>query len=501
MTSTPQADGDRGEAAREDILDTDEAGPRVIRGSLLQLAGYVVGTIATVASSAVVIRHLGKTDTGRFLTVTALITIVTGASELGLGGVATREYAADRGRDGHRYLSNLLGIRLVLTIVGLFVATAFAVAVGYATVAVQGTLVLGACAFGIVAQQSWSIPLTVQLRFGWIAGIQLAMQVGIAIEAVLLALAGAGLLPFFALQMPVVVPALVVTAMIGGRDARVAPAFELEEWRRMVSRIVPYSIAVVLSIMYFRIAQILVSVLSTTAQTAEYGVPFRVLEALTAIPPLLVSTALPVLARAARDDFARFGYVSRRLLETALIAGGFLVLAVFLGARVAIDVIAGAGYAHSVVVLRILVFALLGTFVIGARGYALLSLDRLRAMMVSNIVALVVVLVVGGLLASADGAIGAAIGMLAAELSLAVCYEIALSYREPALRVSAGLVARVAACMVAAGAVPLALSLSPIPAAAVGEALYVIALLALGLIPPEIRHALTSRPRAKATCP
>lgn len=491
-----ERDGDQGARTQGDILDTEHAGPRVIRGSLLQLAGYVIGTLATVVSSAVVIRHLGKTDTGRFLTVTALITIVMGSSELGLGGVATREYAADRGRDGHRYLSNLLGIRLLLTAVGLCVAVAFALVVGYAPSAVQGTLILGACAFGIVAQQSWSIPLTVQLKFGWVAGIQLAMQLGIAVEAVLLAVAGVGLLPFFALQLPVVLPALAVTAMVGGRDARVLPAFELSEWWRMISRIVPFSIGVVLSIMYFRIAQILVSVLSTSSQTAEYGVPFRVLEALTAIPPLMIATALPVLARAAQNDRARFRYVSRRLLETALIAGGCLVLPVFLGARVAIDVIAGGGYAHSIVVLRILVFALLGTFVIGARGYTLLSLDRLRTMMISNLVALLVVLGLGGALASADGATGAAVGMLAAELTLAVCYEVALCYREPALRVSAGLAVRVAVCLVGAGALPLALSLGPIPAAVAGEALYLVALLALGLIPPEIHQALISRWRA-----
>ncbi len=72
-------------------------------------------------------------------------------------------------------------------------------------------------------QDGCPIPLQVRLRFGWVAGLQLAIQVGVAIEAVLLALAGAGLLPFFALQLPVVIPALIVTAMVGGHDSRLVP--------------------------------------------------------------------------------------------------------------------------------------------------------------------------------------------------------------------------------------------------------------------------------------
>ncbi len=70
-------------------------------------------------------------------------------------------------------------------------------------------------------------------------------------------------------------------------------------------------------------------------------------------------------------------------------------------------------------VLRILAFALLGTFVIAARGYALLSLGRLRAMLISNAIALGVVFAAGIPLISAHGATGGAIALTAAELTLA----------------------------------------------------------------------------------
>ena len=500
MVSTLSADGDPAlggspEDARVDILDTTDAGPIVIRGSLLRLAGYLLGTLATVVSSAVVIRHLGVVDTGHFLTVTALVTIVATVSDLGLTGFSLREYATVPRSDGRRILRNLLGIRLVLALGGTLIAVLFGLLVGYPAVMVLGTVIAGLGMVFLVVQDGCSIPLQAGLRFGWVAGLQLAIQVGMAIEAVLLALAGAGLLPFFALQLPIVIPVLVATTVIGGHDSRLLPAHETREWRRMVGRILPFSAAVVLSVVYFQIAQIMVSLLSSPTQTGYFGVSFRVLASFTVLPSLVVSSSLPLLARAARDDAERFDYVSRRLVETMMLAGCGIALALFLGAAFAIHVIAGSGYDQSVEVLRILAVALLGTFVIGARGYALLSLDRLRAMLVSNAIALTVVLACGIPLIGAYGAKGAAIAMVAAELALAASYEWSLSHNRPELRLHSGFVLRAAAATLLAGAAASVLGLPPVAAAVLGSALYLAALLALGIIPAEIREALFRRRR------
>jgi O-antigen/teichoic acid export membrane protein len=498
MVSAPPADRDpplvdSPEDAAADILDTTDAGAAVIRGSLMRLSAYGIGTLATVASSAVVIRHLGLIDTGHFTTVTALVMIVATVSDLGLTGIAVREYTTGPRSDGRRFLRNLLGIRMAIALSGLVVATLFGLLVGYPAVMVIGTVIAGAGMVVFVAQDGCSIPLQVSLRFGWVAGLQFAIQVGVAIEAVLLAIAGAGLLPFFALQLPVVIPALVVTAIVGGHDARLLPMVDTREWRRMVGRILPYSAAVVFSVVYFQIAQVMVSLLSSPKQTGYFGVSFRVLAAFTLLPPLIVSTALPLLARAARDDAERFDYASRRLVETMMLAGCALALALFLGATFAIRVIAGSGYEQSVEVLRILAVALLGTFVIASRGYALLSLDRLRAMLVCNAIAFVVVLACGVPLISAYGAKGAAIAMVAAELTLAVCYERALSHQRPELRLGPGFVLRAAAAALLAGVAASVLGLPSVVAAALGVALYLAALLALGIVPPEIREALFKR--------
>jgi O-antigen/teichoic acid export membrane protein len=477
-----------------DVLDAPEAGANVIRGGVLRVGGYVLGSLATVASSAVVVRHLGKVNTAHFLTVTAIVTIISNISDVGLSSIAVREYSTGPREEGQRFLRHLLGIRVAIVIAGLMIGVVFAQLV-YPEVMVAGTALAGVGVLVYVLQQGISIPLQVRLRFGWISTIQLVYLVGVAIVAILLALAGAGLLFFLAMQIPVGLCTLALTAIIGGREVRIRPAIDTAQWRTMIGRILPYSGAVVLSVLYFQIAQIMVSLISNSTETASFGVAFRVLAAFTVVPGLVVSSALPILARSARDDTSRFGYVSRRLAETMAIAGAGVALTVFLGAGFALRVIGGVGstYTHHVDVLRILSIALLGTFVIAARGYALLSLDRLRAMLASNAVALAIVLIVGIPLISAYGAKGAALALVAAELTLGCCYEFSVSRAHPDRRLPGGFVLRVAGAAVAAGAVALALPLTAVESALLGSVLYLGALLAVGVIPAEIREALLRR--------
>jgi O-antigen/teichoic acid export membrane protein len=479
-----------------DPIDGGGAGRGVIRGSLLRLGGNLLGTLATVAASAVVIRHLGVVDTGRFLTVMALVVIVGSTSDLGVTGVAIRDYAVRPVGERQRYLRNILGIRLALAVGGLTVAVGLAALAGYTGAMVLGTVIAGLAMILLAAQQSLTIPLQVGLRFGWVAGLQLLIQIGAAAAAALLALAGAGLLAFFALQLPIILPVLALTVLAGGGETRTMPALDRVEWAHMMRKILPMSLAVVLTFLYFRLALIMVSLLSSGVQTGYFGVSFRVLDTLTTIPPLLVSSALPVLARAFRTDADRFAAAGRKLFEIMLIGGAGLAVTVFLGAEFAVRLVAGPDFGGSVTVLRILAIALLGTSVIAARGYTLLSVDGLRAILASNAIALAVVVLAGIPLIQAHGAIGAAITLLAAEGTLALCYELAATHGRPALRPSPAFVARVG-CAAAAGMLPpLLLGLPSVAAAPLGALTYLLALLVLRAVPDELYSALRPGRRA-----
>ena len=80
--------------------------------------------------------------------------------------------------------------------------------------------------------------------------------------------------------------------------------------------------------------------------------------------------------------------------------------------------------------------------------------------------------------------------MVAAELTLGFCYERSLSFKQPELRLRLGFVLRAAAATLGAGAVAVAINVSPFVSALVGSAIYIVALLALGIVPGDPGWAL-----------
>jgi O-antigen/teichoic acid export membrane protein len=437
-------------------------------------------------------RHLGVVDTGRYVTVLALIAIVGGVSDLGLTGVGIREYTVRSGADRDRLLRNLIGMRVSFTVIGGVLAICFGLVSGYTDEMVLGTALAATGYVMFIYGQALSTPLQAQLRLGWVTVLQLLAQAGQAIGTALLVLAGAGLVAFLALQIPVMLPLAALAAWLVHRYTPLTPAFEADMWRGLMRDILPYAAAVVLGVLYFRFAAIMVQLLSSPTETGYFAVAFRVVDTLTLIPPLLVSSAFPVLARAARDDQERFDYAVTRVTQGMLIVGAWLALCLVVGAELAVDVVAGPKFEPSVEVLRLMAPALAANFLVATWGYALLSLRRHRAILVCSLVALVVAAGLGIPLIDAHGASGAAVSLAVAEVAFAASYGIALIRSRPAVAQAASTLPGLLVSLALALAAGILTGLPALPALVVSTLVYGGGLMVTRALPWEIRHALAS---------
>ena len=356
-----------------DILDTADAGPIVIRGSLLRLGGYLLGTLATVVSSAVVIRHLGVIDTGHFLTVTALVTIVATVSDLGLTG-----FARARIRHGPEIGRATLPAQPARHPPGARARRA----VDRRAVRPAGRLPRRDGArngdrgsrHGVLGRSRRMLdpaPGRAAVRVG---GRPAARDPGRRGDRGRAAGAGRGG------AAPVLCAATADRDPgAGGDDGDRRPRLAPDPGTSRPGSGAGWSGASCLSPPRSSCRSCTSRSLRSWSRCCPAPRRPDTLACRSASWPRSPCSRhwssprpCPLLARAARDDAERFNYASRRLVETMVLAGCGLALALFLGAAFAIHVIAGSGYDQSVEVLRILAVALLGTFVIGARGYALL---------------------------------------------------------------------------------------------------------------------------------
>lgn len=473
---------DAGVASPEDLLDTPAAGSKAVRGAGVRVAGYAAGVAITVASAAVLFRHLGVADSGRYVLVLSIVTLTTGMTDAGLLAIGMREAAQRDGADRWEFLRDLLGLRIALAMAGGGLALAYVVVADYPAAVVAGTSLAGLGALVQTLQGTASVTLMTDLRLGWVTAADLLRQLVTALGIVALAAAGATLLPFFLVAPAAALAALALTVALVRGIAPLRPRVDVASWRALLSETLPYALAVAVGVLYFRLALLLVDLIADDRQTGYFAASFRIAEVLLAVPQLILVAGLPILARAARDDEARLRYGLQRLLETCLILGGLAAVVFGVGAPTVIGLVAGDGFEPAVPVLRLHAAAFVFTFAVAPFGYALVALRRHRELLVMNTLALLAVSVALAILVPLDGARGGAVGTLVGEVTLAAAGAILLARSD--LRLDFAIVPRIT--LAGAAALAPAFVLPAAPAAVLGAGVFLGVLLLLRAIPEEL---------------
>jgi O-antigen/teichoic acid export membrane protein len=454
----------------------------------MRLIGYFVGLALALVSAPLLTRHLGVVDFGRFVTISSLIVIVTILADAGLTTVGVREYAVRDAEGRHRLMRNLVAVRLVVAAIGGMGAVLFAVGAGYGAVLVAGTAFAAVGLVFTMAQRTYLIPLTAELRLGLATILDLLRQALTTVGIVVLVIAGAGLLAFFLVAIPVGIAVLAAT-LFTIRDHGIRPRADRDEWQYLLAETLPAAAASVLASLFYRVAIVMMSIIATAAQTGYFSASFRVVEVFVAVPSLIVGSAYPVLSRAADTDEVRLSYWFQRLFEVCVILGAWTALALAGGAEPVIDFIGGGDFAPAVPVLQIQGLALAATFLVALFGGTLWVVRAKRALVFGNLGGVATAIILTGVLVPIAEAKGAAIAMTCAETLLATSLGIALLRSRPELRPSLGVLPKILAGLAAGVAVLLAPLPTPV-GVVLGSVAYFGVLLVLGGIPAEIWTAL-----------
>jgi O-antigen/teichoic acid export membrane protein len=234
---------------------------------------------------------------------------------------------------------------------------------------------------------------------------------------------------------------------------------------------------------------ILMPVLSSEAQTGYLGVPFRLLEIVTLVSVLVLSSAFPIIARAAGTDRARHRYALLRMSEVSIILGLYVGVMAFVGAPLIVRILGGAEFESATSLLRILSVSLAAKFVIAAWAFSLLSLDRHVAVLRANALATVLAIALTVALVPIFDATGGAVATAVSDAAVLLGYAWAL-HRAPD---PVELPWSQFALLIGVSAVAAAVFVLPIPVAAqmvVASAIFGVVLWRTRMLPDELAHAL-----------
>ncbi len=355
---------------------------------------------------------------------------------------------------------------------------------------VSGTVLAGAGVLLVAIANAVLVPLTVQLRNGGLAFVEVLRQVVTLAGVAALVAWGATLTPFFAVQVVVGLVVISVVPFIVGRGGLVWPRFDRAEQRGLLGTALPVAAALALGQVYFRLVIVLMSLISSTEQTGYFGGSLRAMEALIVIPVLVANVALPLMTAAARDDLGRLRYAIKGLSEGAVIAGVLVALVTFRAAEPVMSLLGGAEFGPAGDVLRIQVLALLFIALYQIWTVGLIALGEQRQLILTNAVGLLGVAVFASILVPPFGAKGGAAASVLGDTVLACLIYWRLHRSTGRVTVRAGFLGRVAVAT-AVAVIPLFVPGLPDLVSAVLSALVFLGIgLLVGMVPQELRDAL-----------
>lgn len=475
------------------VLGTEDAGPAAVRGGIVRIVGYVVGIALSVVAAALLFRHLGVDDGGRYITVFSLIGIVGGVSDLGLSALAMRELSV-RDTEGRRdLLRDLMGLRIATTLVGGGGGVLFVVISGYGRTSELGALIATGGLLIQSVQAMLTTPMLARLQLGLVTAIDLLRQLVMTGGTILLVVLDAPLLAFFAVPGAGALAALVATVPFVRADVPAGASFDRRRLGALLKPTLTLALATAIGSIYFRVAVIVTSLVGTADETGYFGVSFRVVEVLAAIPALAIGSAFPIFTRAASEDYDRLAYGVSKTYEVSLALGGLLAIGIGSGAVTAIDIVAGSDFAPSVGVLRIQGVALGLACVAGLWAYVMVSMHRNRELVAFAGGMLLISAGLTAALVPSAGAQGGAIATLIAEFAAVIGGAVVLGRVDARLRPRLLPALRVLGAL-AAGAAVMAIPGQPELVRAIGATgVYLVALGLLGGYPEELLQELRRR--------
>ena len=234
-----------------------------------------------------------------------------------------------------------------------------------------------------IAQRTYAIPLAVALRLELATALDLLRQALTVAGIIALVVAGAGLLAFFVLPIPVALVVLVATLVVVKEYGGIRPTVRRDEWLLLLGE-VPAAAASMLGALFYRVAIIMMSLLATSEQTGYFGLSLNVVDVLVPVATLIAGSAFPILARAADTDRQRLGFAFRQLFDVSVILGIGSAFVLVAGAEPIVAFLGGAEFEPTVPVLRIQGLAVAATFLVTLFGYMLWVVRARRQLIIAQ---------------------------------------------------------------------------------------------------------------------
>lgn len=385
----------------------------------VQILGRAMTMLFGLVTIGVLTRALTGAEYGEYTTALTFLQFFAVIVDFGLT-LTLIVMISEEGADEKSIVGNLFSMRMLSGALLFSLAPVAVLAFPYSAAVKQGVLV-GAAGYLLMAGATMLVGIFQKHGAMWRAAVAETLNRVVLLGlVVLLASRGAGLVAMIAATVVANFVWLAATLWLARPVIRIVPRFDPAVWKDAVRRSWPIALSIAFNLIYLRGDILFLSLFRPSADVAVYGVAYKVLDVLTALPVMFMGLLLPTLvadwSAGAREKFG--GHLARAFDLFAIVTIPLVVGTQAVGARL-VELIAGDQYAASGPLLQFLILALVAVFFSTLYGHAVVAVNKQRVMIFGYAAAAVVATTGYLTLIPRYGAWGAAATTLVSELFIA----------------------------------------------------------------------------------
>ncbi len=417
---------------------------KILGNTIAQVLGKVLVAILGLAVVKISTSYLSVEGYGEYILIYEFLAFFGIAADLGLFTIAVKEMSEDE-KQIPKIIGNILSLRTILVVATMSVAIIMA----FLIPKYQDTRI----PLGVAIA---SITVIITILNGTISSVlqtKLKMQIASA-TTVLGKLISVSFMAyvvfygfpddtttgFYMLLVAGIIGNLVMLLTTNYYVRKITPLkyrFDIDLWKDVLKKSLPYGIALILNTIYFRIDSILISLMRGQGEVGIYGVAMKMLEHFAILPLYFMNSVLPVLTRAIKEksdkykEIIRYAFDFLAALAVPMVVGGVILAfpIIFIVSTPEFLSRISEGFYGSDIAFQILIFALLFQFLNVLFAFILIALNKQTKLLYINGVCVIFNLVANIIVIPIYGFRGAAITSVLSELCILIgTYTVAKHY-------------------------------------------------------------------------
>jgi len=381
------------------------------------LTGQIVYKIFAFFTYILIARYLGIAGFGQFSFIVSFIGLFAILTDFGLNELLIRDVAGQLGELSQKYISNILSIKLILTIISFLFIISASLLIGEVKETRVAILIFGLC----LIQDSFTIffrsvfRLFEKMEF---EALSLIVEAILKFSFVFIAFKflGKGLLIvaliFFITALTTVIS---TTLFVVFRFVKLKLEFDYVLVLNLLKKAIPFSFLAFFGVINFKIVTVMISLFKGDVYTGLFSAANRLIEPVIIIPVIMSTALFPVISSLYRESQHKAIDLFKRSSKILFLASVVIVVIINIFAGRIMLFVFGREYSDSIVSLRILSFSLIPFFFKFFLERFILVLNKPRIIITSYIGSVLITVIGGFLLMKFIGYIGSIVALVLSE--------------------------------------------------------------------------------------